>query len=439
MSNSNIIFNVIAQVKSKGKTDWNEVVRILKETHRISRARNSVRSVYQRHTKEIDLLIEQYSNGEKTLPKELETPVDKNKLISIELLADGTTKSERSIALSEAQMKNKEFMLKAHGFDSNEFEIVNATNNFWDSQTSEGKVLTLYQSKITVRPISERSDLKIEDIQRYVNELKKIKFELPKVNVLDTSENEFLFEIDWSDLHIGSLSWHEEVGEDNDYKIAFGNIKSVVAQIVEIIKTRKIKKVIHCFLGDFLHIDTGGLTTSGGTQVDFDSRPLKMIKKGFEIVRYIIDSTSFIPSEVKWVPGNHSKLVEFSVFYAMPMIYEKSDIGFDVTPKTRKILAYGKNLVGLAHGNDIGKKEKFTWLQYEFREEWANAEYTEIHMGHLHQEMLTEEIGGITIRVNPALKIIDKYEHDHAWISKKVVMGYLWHETKNLKEVFYIK
>jgi hypothetical protein len=105
----------------------------------------------------------------------------------------------------------------------------------------------------------------------------------------------------------------------------------------------------------------------------------------------------------------------------------------------RKIFTYGTVLVGLLHGDEIGKDEIDTWLQSEFRKEWSECDYAETHCGHLHQEQLFKEKGGITRRTNPTLKRKDKYEYDHAWSSNKVVLGYLWHKTENLKEVYYFK
>lgn len=436
-SNTEIILIAIAESMASGRTKWKAIQTHLKTKYFIEREINSLSSIYQRNKEYITIEIER-------IRKEKPIVVDKPKElreVKVELLSNGTTASERKLILSEEQLKSKVFLLNAHGFDSNEFELVSATNNFWDSQTSEGTVLTLYQSKIVARPKIESEELTRNDISKILDQLQTTRFN-KTFKLIDLSDREdgYALEVDWADLHCGSLSWHEEVGEDNDYKIAFGNVKKVLNQLIHIIKTRKIKKIIHCFLGDFLHVDTGGLTTSGGTQVDFDSRPLKMIKKGYELVMYIIDTTSIIPMEVKWVSGNHSKLVEFAVFYALPMIYKDNpEIQFDVDPVTRKVLSHGEVLIGLAHGNDIGKKEMFTWLQHEFREQWAKAKYVEIHLGHLHQEYVMSEMGGITVRVNPALKVIDKYEHDHAWVSKKMVLAYLYHETEHLKEVFYLK
>lgn len=438
-SNTEVMIKVIAECRAKGKADWKHIQELLREEYFIDREVNALRSVYMRNREEIDNEIKQIqASGLVEIEEKPKPSADSRK---IELLKDGTTVSERKLYLSESQLKSKVSLLEAHGFDPFEFELVSATNNFWDSQTSEGEVLTLYQSKIVVKPLSESKELNYLSIQELLSELKEKDFgKIFKLKEIDLSEKRYALEVDWADIHIGSLSWHEEVGEDNDYKIAFAKIKKIVEEIKYIIRHYNIEKIYHCFLGDTLHIDTGGLTTTAGTQVDFDTRPSKMTMKSYEVIMYIIDETSFVDTEILWVEGNHSKLVEFTVFWGLQLIYRNCEhIKFDVSPKKRKRFVYGDNLIGLLHGDEIKKKEQETWLQYEFREEWGKCKYAEVHSGHFHKEEVTSENGGITRRTNPTIKATDKYEYDHAWISKKAVLCYIWHKEDNLKSIHYLK
>lgn len=400
-----------------GKNDWVEVSKRLARIYGVVMSADACRKRAKRSGMEVE-----------------ETYADQ---VKIERKADGTQISERIILMSETDMKDDVFILKAHGFDPEIFSIVNVQSTMWKVQTKE-KDLHNYHSKLTVK-MKQPDEFTKEDLLSALIELKDVKFD-KDIKLIKFDKDGYVLEVDWADLHIGSLSWHGEVGADNDYKIAFGSVVRIVSKIVEILKTGKVKKIINVFLGDGLHIDTEAMTTTKGTKVDFDSRPRKMIMKAFEMFTYIIDNTAIVPMEVKWVGGNHSELIEFSIFWSLPMIYKgNKNIDFDVTPKQRKILQIGEVLIGLLHGHNIDKKELNTWLQYEFREEWGKAKYAELHSGHFHTEIITDEIGGITKRTNPTLKLIDKYEYDHGWFSKKVVLAYLWHETEHLKEIYYLK
>jgi hypothetical protein len=406
---NDLILELAEEVRfeNEGNNNWNEVSTRLGLRYGIVKTPNACKKTYQRINKK---------QGIEPKSREI-LEVKPSTFAKFGLENDGTQTSERMLALSESDMKNPTSLMKAHGYNPNEFELLSATNNFWGNEQ--------YQSKIKVKPLKSSKDFTLEDVKQLLSVIKEDKFEHGfKLIELDATEQTYALEIDWADIHIGSLSWDREVGVNNDYKIAFGDVKRVVAKIKKLLETRKIEKIIHCFLGDFLHIDTDGMTTTHGTDVDFDTRPTKMVIVGFKVVQYIINETCCVPMLVKWVGGNHSKLVEFTMFWGLGLLYaDVKHIEFDVEPTTRKIFTYGKNLIGLHHGDVISKTEQDTWLQNDYRVEWANCNYAEIHSGHLHQEILFSEKGGITKRTNPTLKKIDKYEYDHAWSSKKAVLG----------------
>lgn len=424
LNDKDLILDIAKEVfNEQGKNNWFEVSLRLGKRHGIIKTPNACRKTFQRHQRK--------DNIEDTM----EFP--KLNAVSIEYSNDGTVLSERKLLMSEADSKNPEFVLKAHGFDPNEFELVSARNNFWTTNGAElGEVIN-YQSRISVRPKKQATDLTKQDIIELV---KEISCDAIKVDMkpIDLSKQSYALEVDFSDVHIGSLSWHEEVGEDYDYKIAFDSIKKQVEQAREIIDTYNIDKVYICFLGDFLHIDNDGLTTTKGTKVDFDSRPKKMVMKALEMARYIIERLAIKPTEVIWIEGNHSRLVEFTLFQSLPYIYETSKhIKFDVTPKLRKAFVYGDNLIGLHHG-EMNKDMMFSWLQHEYRQEWGNVKYAETHSGHIHQEKVVEK-GGIINRTNPTSKSIDLYEYQNGWVSQKASIAYLWSKKDKLKAQFYLR
>lgn len=356
----------------------------------------------------------------------------------IEIKMDGTQISERKILMSESDMKNPEFVLKAHGFDPREFDLLSAKNNFWSGFNKEQGEVVSYQSKITVRPKADRNELTKQDINELIREFKPLGNNIKLKPIQSSLKDKVALEIDFADVHIGSLSWHEEVGEDNDYKIAFSKVYEQVAKAREIIDTYQVEKIYLCFLGDFLHVDTEGGTTTKGTQVDMDSRPKKMVQKGLEILMYIIEQLAVAETEVIWIEGNHSRLVEFTLFQSLPHIFKNvKHIKFDVRPIIRKAFFYKGNLIGLHHG-EMKKDQLFNWIQVEHRDLWGKARYVEQHSGHIHQEKVQEK-GGIIQRTNPTSKIQDYYEFENGWKSYKAIVAYLWSEKENLKAQFYLR
>lgn len=409
------ILKLAIEVKNEyGQNDWVEVSKRLARIYGVVLSADACRKRVKRLGVEVE-----------------ETYADQ---VKIERKADGTQISERIILMSETDMKDDEFILKAHGFDPEIFTIVNVQSTMWKVQTKD-KDLHNYHSKLTVK-MKRPDELDRGDILAIVKDIKP----LPQIKLKPQASGEkYALEIDLADIHIGSLSWHEETGYDNDYKITFGGLDEIISQARHIIETQPIEKLYLCFLGDFLHIDTEAMTTTKGTKVDFDSRPKKMLMKGYEMIMRIIDTLAIVETEVIWIEGNHSRNLEFAVFYGIPFAYKTNKhIKFDVSPKLRKAFTYGDVLVGLHHG-EMNKNHKFNWLQVEFREEWGKAKFTETHSGHIHHESTTSK-GGIVERSNPTPKIIDKYEYEEGYVgTERAVMAYLWHKNKGLLQINYLK
>ena len=67
---------------------------------------------------------------------------------------DGTFSSDKLIVIKEDELKNPNSLLKAHGFDIREWELVSARNNIWNVYSKQDGVQELYSSKIVVKPRS---------------------------------------------------------------------------------------------------------------------------------------------------------------------------------------------------------------------------------------------------------------------------------------------
>lgn len=352
---------------------------------------------------------------------------------SIEMREDGTTISERKIMMSETDMKNPRFILSAHGFDPEMFELVHAVNNFWITITGDERELNNYQSKITVRPKTSK-DFTLEDFRDIAQ---NFTYKHERIHVIRT-EGKYALEIDFADLHISSMSWARESGEDNDSKITKAEIYRIVEEARELIMALKIEKLYIIFLGDILQVDTETGETTGGTRVNQDGRPNKMIESSFDIIVHIISELAIVPTEVIAVQGNHSRMVEYAIMYAMPIIFrDNPHIHFNITPRLRTCFVYGTNLIGLMHG-DMPKKKWFEWLHVEYRTEWGITKRAEIHAGHLHNEMTEGQKSGQMLRFQRTPKPIDGWEYKEGFVgSEKGVMAYLWDADKGIKQTHY--
>lgn len=413
-------------VENGGNINWTRVAIAIGKEYGIVKTQNAWRKAYKR-----------YFGVAYGLDVEVKEVKDVKELASLEMLRDGTVISERKIKMSETDMKNPDFVLEAHGFDPIEFELLSVKNNFWTGYSKDDGEIINYQSKITVKPRVESNQLSREDIDLFIQDIKPLPDGFRLVECQEDTEK-FALEIDLFDSHLGSLSWGKEVGEDNDHKITFAQFEKIVSQARDIIMTQNIEKIYLIFGGDFLHIDTEGMTTTKGTKVDFDSRPKMMLDNAYLIVQYVIENLAMCPTEVIWVEGNHSRLLEYAIFRAMPMIYAHAKhIKFDVSPKSRKAFVYGNNLIGIHHG-DMNKANQHGWLQNEYRKEWGESTYAETHSGHIHHERVVEK-NGIINRSNPSSKPLDRYEYQEGYVSNKATLCFVWSKDSALKSIHYLR
>src|SRR5699024_3346256 len=77
---------------------------------------------------------------------------------SIEIKSDGSHKSDKLLRMNSEQQKDVNYLLTAHRYDVNEWQLVSARNNIWNTNDKKKGVQTLYSSKITVKPKVNGSD-----------------------------------------------------------------------------------------------------------------------------------------------------------------------------------------------------------------------------------------------------------------------------------------
>lgn len=344
--------------------------------------------------------------------------------VETRLNSDGSQTDERVVeAINEAQMKDANYLLTAHGYDYKFWELTSARSSMWE----QGVGKTLYASKITVKPkFNPVTQFNIDEIFDNIN--------IPiSVRPLKQTEGDLMLEVNLRDIHLGKLGWSGETGENYDYKIAIERVLMAVAELKDRVRNKKFDQVVLCMSDDFFHFDDTEGSTTKGTKLDTDLRWSKMFLKGTElIIRVINELVEIAPVEYIYIPGNHDFQVSF---YASVVLYEhylKDEmVSIDISPRTRKYVLYGKNLIGFAHGADE-KKRIDHLMQIEAPKEWGLSEYREFHLGHLHSEHLTE-VGGIKIRNISSTCGTDSWHVKTGFVgSVKMSQNFIWHKEYGL-------
>ena len=394
----------------------------------------------ERNERSLRRWVNKHIKGETNAPK----PSYDTKT-SFEYRANGDCISERIIEISKLEDITPESMMEKHGLVPEKWEVVAYRNNFWQSQSKGGGAITLYQSKLTVKPREQL--VSFEDIDEYFQN-KEFKHTKPLVKPLKYNPDGEVLEVCLPDLHSGLLSWRMESSADYDLKIVKERFDICALDIVARCQGKKLKKIIVITLGDLLHVDNDTQTTTKGTFQQVDGRLSKIFNTTLDMLIDFIDTLgSMAPVEVIYIPGNHDKVTGLMLLKAVEKAYRgDSNFIFDTTPNPQKSRLLGQVLIGWTHG-DMPKQNMPNWLPHRARKDYGQSCFAEIHAGHQHSTKTIEsrrdftqeeEVSGIVIRYLPTICNASYWEHQQGYTSaSKTMMCFVWNEETGLREMWH--
>lgn len=248
-----------------------------------------------------------------------------------------------------------------------------------------------------------------------------------------------LLEIAIHDLHMGKLAWAEETGENYDLKIAQTLFMESVDHLLMRARSYNIERIVFPVGNDLLHVDTPANATTGGTLQDVDSRYHKifrttrqMLVAGIEWMREVA------PVDVVIVPGNHDSLSAFSLGDSLECWFHKcDDVRVDNRARLRKVYSWEQCAILFTHG-DKEKHDRLPGIfSAEFSEVWGKAMAREVHVGHLHQEIL-KPFPGCAVRFLPSLSAADAWHSAKGFVEQpRRSEALVWHPTLGVVSTHY--
>lgn len=341
-----------------------------------------------------------------------------------EIMADGSHKSGKLLRMDEKKKKNVKFLLEAHGYDPEEWELTKAENNIWNTNDKERGVQTLYSSKITTKPKVQKIDFDkfIEKITK-LKPVKAVRYKgtLPK-------EETYLY-LPLFDLHFGTstLEYYQETLQK-------------ILQLLE----KSYHEVLIVMGQDMLHNDNFRGQTANGTPID----KVDMVKAWNDADIFY---TSIIEKALETSPkvtvvyskGNHDESISWGFARMFEKAY-KHCAHFDTRFKERKAYLLGTNFIGITHG-DKNRKNVASNFSVEFPELWSMATTREVFVGHLHRKRVTKQSTelvfddkGVIVREMGSGCDIDQYHDDNGYtLAHKEFEVYEYGESKK-KRIHYV-
>lgn len=338
------------------------------------------------------------------------------------------------------RIKTLEDLVRICEIDLAKWEITSWECNKWEvgirTDDGEVKVEPLYQvkAKLKIRTLDNDLGLQKELI------LKELKEYSPHVKPFDLEPNTFgelLLELAVLDLHLGSLVWHEETGDNYDLKIAEKRFKDAISALLSRVNISTIGKIMIPIGNDFLNVDNKNNSTSNGTVVDTDCRFMKMVKAGRRILIETIDSLSRIaPVDVLIVPGNHDYTSSLMLGEILEAFYHNNErVHIDNSLKSRKYYKFGKVGIQLTHGDEEKHPELGLIFATEEPKMWGETKFRFCQLGHHHKNKKTNyisvnEFPGFQIQILPTLSSTTAWAYKKGYNSLKQAKAFLYHPTE---------
>jgi predicted phosphodiesterase len=340
----------------------------------------------------------------------------------------------------DSKVRTLEDLLAMCQVDEELWAVERYVVNKWEVAFSDKKNEELYQVKAWLVRKKAAVDLK-KILEQFVirAESKAPIFKIPARKTLNTGR---LLEISIPDVHLAKLCWPKETRfEGWDIKLSPEGYKDAAYSLLETARSGLPERILLPIGNDFFNSDNiQGTTTAGTPQSQSeDSRWQKTFETGCELLTEVIETlaTEF-PVDVVVVPGNHDYERCFYLGqYIKAWFKNHANVTVDNSPTQRKYYVFGQNLLGFTHGNEEKHDKLPMIMANEQKENWSKTKYREIHLGHLHQEIV-KEFSGVKVRVIPSLCPPDSWHVSKGYVgSMRGAQAFLYDSEFGLVATYY--
>lgn len=378
------------------------------------------------------------------LEKELNVASGSNKedQITMDFKSDsGVISVEKS-----ARITSLEQLLDVAGVDMETWEVDRYIVNKWEIGAKDAEahlqVEPLFQVKVWLK--RKLPALPFEVAMKKVAE-QLSKAPLHPVQAYEPVSDPHMLEVSLYDHHFGKYAWSAETGQDYDVEIAERIYVQAACDLLEKAKGFPIDLITLVVGQDFLHINNVAGLTEKGTRQDVDTRLAHVVEVGIRaIIRCVEQFRQVAPVKILWVPGNHDPLTSYFLCRELAAYY-RHDFGVDVdvSPKSRKRIVYGCNLIAYTHGNEEPHRDLPAIMAGEWPDDWAATSHREWHTGHLHKKKQTnynaaDTYVGVTVRILSSLSATDAWHYKKGYINNlRAAEAFLWSKTRGHTGTFY--
>lgn len=403
---------LVGEYQSSDKIiSWAKISETLNSEFNTDRSKDSCRVYYQNYilgkrTKE---------KKQKAVAVKKETPAEQKEMNDSKTLAfnNGKWTSDGLIELNEEHDKNPYYILLAHGFDPDKWNLLKVKNSKWNQHNKQDGTVTLYSSRIEVEPLTEEltPDKTIETL---VSDVKPYVFS--KNRNVSAVRN---LVIPLPDLHFPLLTMK--------------GAETYLKDVKDIVKKGYHTIVIE-MLGDTFHSNAmkTSQTVKGTILQDVDMVQAIETAKTFFDVLFINSLENAKEVKLEFASGNHSDF-EYLFCEYLKVKYPQAEVNHH--NDIRHAYKIGNVGIMITHGNYAKRNDYPILFANEFVDVWGSCKWREIHSGHLHKldEKLVANDKGVLSRQFGTIKPTDQYETENGYTMTNQTTQVLEYSLDKLK------
>ncbi len=220
------------------------------------------------------------------------------------------------------------------------------------------------------------------------------------------------------DAHFGLYAYAEEAGDDFDTSIASKDLRAAIDLLVSGSPASETGLLVD--VGDFLHADSrNNSTPASGNQLDVDTRFPRVVRIAVDALRYCIGRMLQKHRRVKVfiTPGNHNPNSAGWMAMVLAAYFERdSRVEVETSPSKYFYHRFGKNLIGITHGDKVKMGELPSIMASDRAVEWGETKHRYWWTGHIHHTK-HQEYRGCFVESFNTLAASDAWHHESGYRS----------------------
>jgi hypothetical protein len=319
------------------------------------------------------------------------------------------------------------------------YEVYNIKIESWDvtikQKDGSAKAYKNYLTDVRFRLKKPKELDYQEDKKQLLDICKNYAPKIPKIKYAKNKDPKML-EMGLYDVHAGKLSIIDMTGETASLKGTSTMTKNATVDLIERVQFYNIEKIYLPIGQDWMHINNEEGTTVKGTKLEYTNHLFQIRNQCKQDLIWMVEYLRQVaPVEIIYVPGNHDAHSTLALVEILNAYFHNcKDVIVDTSPRERKAITYGKNFIGFTHGDskDIRADRLPLIFAREENNKWANSNFHEIHLGHIHHKkdmtfIIGDEFNGVRIRWIPSLASADSWHYRHGYVkSRKSAEAFIW-------------